>query len=143
MREPDQVVTFVVPVLSGIGRPQLSVYYSFVLSDIAKEARSISMDDYMSTTLMIPMTTAQCRSASTPCSCHRRIPAWCLQTRQKRLGPSDIKRHERLIDDSWLGGTDRVRLNPDSGRVDEGIAMVRRRVHSPREAESQYCYRQW
>jgi hypothetical protein len=94
VREPDQVVTFVVPVLLGIGRPQLSFYYSFVLSDIAKEARGISMDDYMSTTLMIPMTTAQCKNALAPCSCHRRIPAWRVQTRQERLGPSDIKRYE-------------------------------------------------
>jgi hypothetical protein len=102
------------------------------------EARSISMNGYVSTTPTIPMTTAQRKNASMPCSCHRRIPAWRLQTRQKRLGPSDIKRHERLIDDGWLGGTNRFRLIPDPWRVDKGIAIVRGRVHGPRKTESQH-----
>jgi hypothetical protein len=95
------------------------------------------MNGYMSTTPTIPMTTAQRKNASMPCSCHRRIPAWRLQTRQKRLGPSDIKRHERLIDDGWLGGTNRFRLIPDPWRVDKGInkrgssGMAHLTTHNP------------
>lgn len=75
------------------------------------------------------------------CSCRWRIPAWRLQTRQECLGPSDIKGHERLIDDGWLAGTNRVRLVPGPRRVNEGIAMVRGRIHSPRKTESQYYSR--
>jgi hypothetical protein len=81
---------------------------------------------------------AQGKEAATPCSCRWSIPAWRLQTRQERLGPSDIEGHERLIDDGWLAGTNRVRLDPSPGRVDKGIAMVRGRVHSPRETETQH-----